>query len=158
MKDRRFLAMVVAACMLPTLVALAAFRPPVNRGAIWLVRRNVTGSIPAGRGVRLTGAVGSDDIAVIAAPTGADAKISGVTFEIDPDDSNVGYMLQVGLSNVQVRIGTAAVSFGDSLHIRDNSGVWETASGANANVYYYALQNCSAGSLCWAAPIGSRPN
>lgn len=158
MKRKWFSALVIVACMLPALMALAAFRPPINRGAIWLVRRNARGAIPAGRGVRLTGAVGSDDVAVIAAPTGADAKISGVTFEIDPDDTNVGYMLQAGLSNVQVRIGAAGVSFGDSLHIQDNTGVWEAATGTNANVYYYALQNCSAGVLCWAAPIASRPN
>lgn len=158
MRRISFIAMVVLACMLPGFISMAAFRPAVNRNALWLVRRNVSGAIPAGRGVRLTGVVGKDDIAVIANPTGADAKISGVTFETDPDDTNVGYMLQVGLSNVQVRVGATAVSFGDSLHIQDNTGVWEPSGGASVNVYYYALQNCSAGSLCWAAPIGSRPN
>lgn len=126
--------------------------PPVNRLAIWNVRRSTAGSIPAGRGVALTGAFGADGAALIAPPAGADAKISGVTFETDPDDTNVGLMLQAGLSNVQVRLGTGAVSFGDPLHIQDATGVWETAPAGSLNVYYTALQSKAAGQLCWASP------
>lgn len=36
-----------------------SFRPAINRNSIWQVRRNTTGSLPIGRGVRLTGAVAS---------------------------------------------------------------------------------------------------
>ena len=131
--------------------------PPVNRQAIWNVRRNTAGAIPAGRGVVLTGSFGADGAALIAPPAGADAKISGVTFEVDPDDSNVGLMLQAGLSNVQLRIGAKAVSFGDSLRVQDATGVWEPAGLLSQNVYYYALQSKAAGTLCWAAPVASRP-
>lgn len=131
--------------------------PPVNRQAIWNVRRSTAGSIPAGRGVVLTGSFGADGAALIAPPAGADARISGVTFETDPDDTNVGLMLQAGLSNVQVRLGTAGVSFGDPLRLQDATGVWETAPGGSVNAYYYALQTKAAGTLCWAAPLGSRP-
>lgn len=131
--------------------------PPVNRQSIWYVRRSAAGSIPAGRGVVLTGSFGADGAALIAPPSGADAKISGVTFEIDPDDANVGLMLQVGLSNVQVRLGTSGVSFGDPLRVQDATGVWETAPVGSVNVYYVALQTKAAGTLCWAAPIASRP-
>ena len=134
-----------------------AFKPAVNRNAIWLVRRNVAGTLPIGRGVRLTGAVGADDIAMVAAPLGADGAISGVIYETSPDDVNAGQMLQAGISNVQIRIGSASVSFGDSLNIQDNTGVWQTAPAGAQNVYYYALQNAAAGALCWAAPVGSRP-
>jgi len=131
--------------------------PPVNRNAIWYVRRSTAGAIPAGRGVVLTGSFGADGAALIAPPAGADARISGVTFEQDPDDADVGLMLQAGLSNVQVRLGTAGVSFGDPLRVQDATGVWETAPGGSSNAYYYALQTKAAGTLCWAAPIASRP-
>ena len=84
--------------------------PPVNRSAIWDVRRSTAGTIPAGRGVVLTGSFGPDGAALIATPAGADAQIHGVTFEADPDDVNVGRMLQAGMSNARLKIGTAPVS------------------------------------------------
>ena len=131
--------------------------PPVNRSAIWNVRRSTAGSIPAGRGVVLTGSFGADGAALIAPPSGADAQISGVTFEVDPDDTNVGLMLQAGLSNVRLRIGSSAVSFGDKLRVQNATGVWEPAPLLSQNCYYYALQSVAAGALCWAAPLASRP-
>lgn len=134
-----------------------AFKPAVNRNSIWQVRRNVAGALPIGRGVRLTGAVGADDIAVVAAPLGPDAEISGVTYETSVDDVNAGQMLQAGLSNAQLRIGSSAVAFGDRLNIQDATGVWQPAPAGSQNAYFYALQAAAPGSLCWAAPIGSRP-
>jgi hypothetical protein len=134
-----------------------SFVVPINTIAIWNVRRKSTGSIPVGRGAVLTGTFAPDGVAQIEPPSGADGVISGVTYATDPSDTSDGMMLQAGLSNCQVRLGTAGVTFGDQLNLQDNTGVWQTAPITAVNVYYYALETKGAGLLCWAAPISSRP-
>lgn len=134
-----------------------SFVPPVNRGAIVLVRHSTAGTVPVGRGVVFTGSVAADSTVLITAPSGADGAISGVTYELSCDDTNAGLLLLAGLSIVQLRVGSTSVAFGDRLNLQDATGVWQPAPPLSQNVYYYALQAGSAGALIWAAPVASRP-
>jgi hypothetical protein len=129
----------------------------INRNALIPVKRASSGVLPLGRGVVFTGSFSPDNFALVDSASGTDAQIDGVTCEISPDDANVGYIVLVGLSLVQVRIGSAGVTFKDKLNLQDNTGVWQTASLLSQNCYYTALQTKAAGTLCWAAPIASRP-
>jgi hypothetical protein len=132
-----------------------ANQPIINRQALIPIVRATAGPIPVGRGVLFTGTYSSDGFPLVDVPSGVDGQIHGVTYESPPDDSNVGYMLQAGLSNVQLRIGTTGVTFNDKLNLQDNTGVWQKAAAGAKNVYYTALQTKAAGQLCWAAPIAS---
>lgn len=131
-------------------------QPTINRNALIPVKRATSGAIPIGRGVVFTGAFSPDGFALIDAPSGIDGQVHSVIYESSPDDSNVGYALQVGLSNVQVRLGSD-VTFGDKLNLLDATGVWQKAPILSQNCYYIALQTKLSGSLCWAMPIASRP-
>jgi len=63
----------------------------------------------------------------------------------------------VGLSLVQLRIGSVGVTAGDKLNLKNATGVWKTAVLLEQNCYYIALQTVAANALCWAIPIASRP-
>ena len=130
-------------------------RPTVNRSALVLVVTGVKGFFPLGMGVVYTGEYTSDGIPWVDYPAASDGLINGVIYETPADNAAAGFMLQAGLSNVQVRVGAKPVSVGDKLHLQDATGVWQRAPDGSANVYYVSLQNADTGSLCWAAPIAS---
>lgn len=130
---------------------------PLIPSAKIMVKRSAAGAIPAGRGVRLTGGLSAENIPLVAPPSGADGRISGVTIENDIDDANAGFMVLAGLSPVLLRIGSVGVTKNDPLRIQDNTGVWETAPLLSQNVHYYALQTVAAGAMCAAEHASSRP-
>lgn len=130
-------------------------QPKVNRDALVPVKMFSPGVIPMGCSVVFTGSYSSDGFALVSLPSTTDAQINGVVFEIAPDDVSVGYILQAGLSNVQVKIGAIGVSSGDKLNVQDNTGVWQKATSTSSNIYYVAMSNALANTLCWASPIAS---
>ncbi len=133
-----------------------ANQPNINRQALVLVKRATAGSLPIGRGGIFTGSYSADGFALVDASSGADGVVHCVVAESVPDDTNTGYVILVGLSMVQVRIGSVGVTLGDKLNLQNATGVWKTATAGDQNVYYIALQTAAAGALCWAVPIASR--
>jgi hypothetical protein len=129
---------------------------PIISTAKVLVKSSVAVTVPEGRGVVFTGTLGADGVPLISAPSGADGVIHGVTYEADIDDANAGYILLRGLSPVRLRIGSVGVTKGDSLRIKNNTGVWETAPAGSQNAYYEALQTVAANGVCYALPIASK--
>jgi len=132
-------------------------QPVINRTALIAVKHATTGSLPLGRGGIFTGSFSADGFALVDVSTGADGQVDCVIVESTPDDKTVGYVVIVGQSMVQLRIGTNPVTKRDKLNLQDTSGVWKTATTGETNVYYVALQNAAANSLCWAIPCASRP-
>lgn len=127
----------------------------INPIAVFPIKHSTTGTIPGGRGGLLTGVVDTDGSLLVTAPTGADS-VCHIVSRKSCSDTVVGDGIQVGMSNVQLKIGSAGVSFGDKLNIQDATGVWQTAPAASQNVYYIALETVAAGAMCWAMPIASR--
>ncbi len=127
--------------------------PIVTRTSIALVKKATAGTLPIGCGVNLSGTYSADNFPLVDFPTVPDGLASGVIYEIAPTDSTVGSMVQVGLSNVQIRIGSVGVTAGDKIDLQDNTGVWRKAPMDAVRVYYVALESASAGALCWATPI-----
>jgi hypothetical protein len=106
-------------------------------------------------GVVFTGEYSEDGTPWVDYPSAGDGLIHGVIYETPADNASAGFMLQAGLSNVQLKIGSKGVSAGDKLNIQDSTGVWQKAADGAANVYYIALQKGDPNGLCWAAPIAS---
>lgn len=100
-----------------------AFKPKVNNFAIFPIKHSTTGTIPQGRGGLLTGNIDTDGSLFVTAPTGADSVCHVVSYLHPCSDTIIGDAVQVGLSNVQLKIGSSAVSFGDKLNIQNNTGV-----------------------------------
>lgn len=134
-----------------------ATQPNINRQALVAVKRATTGSLPVGRGGVFTGSFSADGFALVDASSGADGIVHCVVVESSPSDTDVGYVVLVGLSMVQVRIGSASVNKDDKLNLQNATGVWQSAPLLSSNCYYLALQNAAANSLCWAIPVASRP-
>lgn len=130
-------------------------QPNINRNALVAVKRATTGTIDLGKGAILTGAYSLDEFALAELPSTQDSIINGISYETAPDDINVGFILQAGLSNVKLRLGSAGVTMGDKLNIQDSTGVWQKAPSNALNVYYVALETAIAGAICWASPISS---
>ncbi len=130
-------------------------RPTVNRSALVLVVTGVKGFFPLGMGVVYTGEYTDDGIPWVDYPVTTDGLINGVIYETPADNAAAGFMLQAGLSNVQVRVGDKPISIGDKLNLQDATGVWQKAPAGSENVYYVSLQNAESKSLCWATPIAS---
>lgn len=134
-----------------------ANQPNINRQALVAVKRATAGTLPIGRGGIFTGSYSADGFALVDASTGADGVVHCVVVESAPDNTNVGYVILTGLSLVQLQIGSVGVTLGDKLNLKNATGVWKTAIAGEQNCYYIALQTAAANSLCWAAPIASRP-
>lgn len=134
-----------------------ATQPNINRAALVSVKRASAGSLPVGRGGIFTGAFSADGFALVDASTGADGLVHCVVVESPPTDADAGYVVLVGMSLVQLQIGSTGVSQGDKLNLKNATGVWQTAPAASQNVYYVALQTAAANALCWAIPVASRP-
>lgn len=134
-----------------------ANQPNINRQALVAVKRATTGSLPIGRGGVFTGSYSVDGFALVDASSGADGPVHCVVVESTPSDTDVGYVVLVGLSLVQLRIGSVGVTAGDKLNLKNATGVWKTATAGAQNCYYIALQTVAANALCWAIPIASRP-
>ena len=130
-------------------------QPNINRNALVLVVTGVKGFFPLGMGVVYTGEYTVDGIPWVDYPAATDGLINGVIYETPADNASAGFMIQAGLSNVQVTIGAKPVSTGDKLNLQDSTGVWQKANTGSFNVYYVALQNAQSGELCWVAPIAS---
>lgn len=122
------------------------------------VKKATVGSIPIGTGVVETGNYSTDGFILVDFPTTADAIVHGVIWESVPTDTNMGMMLQVGLSNTQVTLGSSGVTVQDKLNIQGNTGVWQTAPVNSNNIYYMALETKAAGMNCWVAPLASSNN
>lgn len=134
-----------------------ANQPNINRQALVTVKRATTGSLPIGRGGIFTGTYSADGFALVDASSGADGQVHCVVVEATPSDTDVGYVVLVGLSLVQLQIGSVGVTAGDKLNLKNATGVWQTATAGAQNCYYIALQTAAANNLCWAIPIASRP-
>lgn len=134
-----------------------ANQPNINRNALVAVKRATTGSLPIGRGGVFTGAYSADGFALVDAPSGADGIVHCVVVDSTPSDTDVGYVVVVGWSLVQLRIGSVGVTKDDKLNLLNATGVWRTAPLLSQNCYYLALQDAAANTLCWAIPIASRP-
>lgn len=106
-------------------------------------------------GVVFTGAYTEDGIPWVDYPVAEDGLINGVIYENPADNAIAGFMLQAGLSNVQLKVGAKGVNPGDKLNLQDATGVWQKAADGATNVYYVALQKGDPDGLCWAAPIAS---
>ena len=129
---------------------------PINSAAKVLVKSSVAITVPEGRGVMFTGTLGADGIPLIAAVSGADGEVDGVTYESDITDTTAGYVLLTGQSPVKLRVGSTAVTKRDPLRVKNNTGVWETAPAGSNNAYFIALTDGAANGICYAKPIASK--
>ena len=134
-----------------------ANQPNINKDGAVLVKRASVGPLPIGRGGVFTGAYSADGFALVDAPSGADGIVHCVVVDTSLSDADAGFVVIVGTSLVQLRIGSTGVSKDDKLNLQNATGVWRTAPLLSQNCYYFALQDAAANALCWAIPIASRP-